>query len=322
MSSEHETADLGSSGGRDPFAPASHAPAKTGGEWDAPAADPVQEIENQAWQYDQDAVDAEAAAQPIEAKEEAPETEEPKEETPVVEAAEDGPPVDASPRAQQRIRELAAERKASETENTRLREMLARLVESQQRSTALQERQHEEQAARVQAEKAKQSEADLLAKFKTFGFKDDSVSDWLAFEAVQKAEAAQRELAQFREADQRREREASVARYESTLRRELETQAKRFKIDESDVADLYEQAYAVARAKQIANPAEAVAKVLKPYTKLARPTPVATKRPDPNDPAHQAISARGRAAERISKPAKKIRDVEEIEREMGAGKLF
>lgn len=293
-------------------------------EW---GADAVAEVENQSWQHDPDLADAQAAApQEDEVQPETTQSEEQSPEEPQAEPAPDEIPVDASPRAQDRIRETIAERNAERERANQLQAMLEKLVQSQTRTTALQEQQYAAQAARQQAENAKQGEAAILAKFKAYGLNEHSVSDWLAFESITKAEVAERKLAAYEEAEAQRQQEARVTQYETVLKRELETAGKRFKISDEDIVDLYDQAYSLARAKQIANPAEAVARVLKPYVKLAKPAPVATKRPDPNDPTHNAISARGRAAERRpgEKPSgrpNKIRDVEDIEREMGAGRF-
>jgi hypothetical protein len=253
-----------------------------------------------------------------------PVVQEPEEEPVIAEPEE--MPQGASPRAQQRIRELAAQRKASEDRADRLETAMAELLSSQARQSRHQEYLLSEQAARTQAEKSKQGEEALLAKFKALGFNEQDVSHWMAFESIQKAEAAEQKLKAFEEHQLRREREQLTQRYESSLRKELETQAKRFQLDAEQVEDLYEHAYALARAKQLRDPAEAVAITLKPIAKAltARPK-AASKRPDAQDPMHNAISTRGRAGERRAgdspNGSAKKRDVEDIEREWGAGRF-
>lgn len=303
-------------------------PAVVAGEWDS--SDVIASVENQAWQHDPDSANvrasqAEEVSPETSQPEDAPPAEQPAEEQPVVEAQGETTPEDATPRAQQRIREMVAERNAEKQRADQLQATLERLIASQTRSVTLQEQVHAEQAARQQAEKAKQDEGNLVARLKALGLREDVAADWLAFEAIQKTEAVQREIAAFRQAETQRQQETAIRDYESSLRKELVSQAKRFKIDDEDIEDLYDQAYATARAKQISNPAEVVAKVLKPYTKIAKPVPPPTKRPDPNDPVHNAISARGRGAERQAgdtpsgRPKK--RSIEEIERDMGAGRF-
>lgn len=280
------------------------------GEWDKPKD--VEDYEAEAWKHNPDEfIDGEDFDAVVEEKNE-PETEEPdqvdQDPSEVTEEEDPDPsePVEediATPtRAQQRIQELNAQRKRAETEAAELRTMMREMVQAQKFQADYARQQIEARTAlEAQQSQARQRE-ELLNSFKQMGFDETKVSDWLAFEAIQKAEAAE-ERARRAELDhQQRIQAASYRAYEIALNVALENSVKDLGLTPEQRAGFYEQAYLVAKEKQLRDPNEAVKRVLAPVHKILQQAAKAAKPkqalPKPDAQTQAVISAKGRAVNR------------------------
>lgn len=289
--------------------PASVTPSAPGGEWDggAPAertteqsAQLVDEIENSAWEHDPDEINREMASDFEVADEDEqvvgdetpsePEVEVKTDEEQVNEPAEEDGPTE-SPRANDRIRQLVQERNALEAK-------LEAYIALQEQRAAREEQLYKQQQAQIEAQRAAETQKQFLEQLKQYGFDDANVSHVLALQALEAAreakEAAQRDR-------QEREKAAQTARYkayENALSVELDKSLTR---DGKQIVDpavrntLYKAAYAVAREEQLANPSEAVKRVVAPILAALTPQKPQTKRPQPSDQTHKVISTSGRA---------------------------
>ena len=329
----------------DPFAsknviPA--APAKTENAWapetkDARPQRPIEEVEDeQTWGTDPAEHEKEAATDFVPGADEATAQPEASTETEPVEVAPEATiaaPVEDTeedlssftPNVQTRIRELNGKKKAAEAKASTLEQTLQQFLAAQQRQQAMQEQFMREEQDRRTATKSTSERTQMLEQFKTLGFDETNVGHWLAFEAIQKAEAATAAAQQQAAVLQQAAQAAQVRAYENELSNQLDRNlrdaAGALRVPEATRDALYEQAYAVAAAKQLADPAEAVALVLKPLIPLLRgkaAAPKPTKAPAADDARFNVMAASGRGAGQKAgqNPSgrKPKRDVEELEK--------
>lgn len=288
-------------------------PAKEGGEWDgadAPVRNSVEELESQAFDDDQDARDRDAAKDfdeesPAEedATNEDGDREVPEEETARADAEEDIDPA-LSPRANERIRQLNAQRRSADDRAAKLEAQISSLLEVQTRQAQMQERSYQEAAFKREADLADTRRKAFIDQLKEVGFDDTNVAHLLSLDALEKARATEDITRRAIQQRDEREREQAYQAYENALRSELlktVTDPKTGKVFVSNEVQsaLFDQTYAVARIQQIRSPSEAVQKVVAPLLAQLRATEKrSTKRPDSTDPVHKVISTSGRAAGR------------------------
>lgn len=316
-------------------------PAKPGGEWDDPAgeqsarpAPEVEEIEDdQTWGTDPGDADRAAATDFVDEPEtEVPaEQEQPAQQTqpavrPDDDEEEEDPAKDLAQfgqGAQQRIRELNDKRKAAEARASELEKTFQQFLLSQQKQQAIQEQFLQEELATRQTQQTAATRARTLEQYKALGFDETNVGHWLAFDAIQKAEAAaQTAQAQAQALQQERvqaQQQAYVNELHSQLTRSLQGKDGTALVPPATAKALFEQAYAIAATRQLANPADAVAAVVAPILPLLRPRAAKpSKAPDPNDARFAVMAASGRGAGQApgtsASGRKPKRDVEELER--------
>jgi hypothetical protein len=283
---------------------------KKPGEWDSNTHKDVEDYEAESWKHNPDEfIDGEDFDAVEETNE--PETEEPDQpdQDPSEETEEESPepsePVEdiATPtRAQQRIQELNAQRKRAETENSELRAMMREMVTAQKFQADIARQQIDARNAHeAQLAQARQRE-ELLNNFKQLGFDESKISDWLAFEAIQKAEAAEERARRAEQDHVQRVANANYRAYEIALAGALDRSIKDLGLTKEQRDGFYEQAYLVARDKQLKDPNEAVRRVLAPvqtilqrHAKAAKPKPTL---PKPDAQTQAVISAKGRAVNR------------------------
>ena len=287
------------------------------GEWDGDgkgnAKPSLDDIESQVWKYDPDErIEGEDFDVPVEETNE-PETEEPEAnedesltDTQEEEDPEPSEPVEEVPstpsRAQQRIQELNEQRKQAQQEAAELRAMMRDLFTAQKVQSDFARQQIEarnaQEAQRAQALKREE----LLNSFKQLGFDESKMSDWLAFEAIQKAEAAEERARRAEMDQQQRVQAASYRAYELALANALDNSIKDLNLTKEQRDGFYEQAYLVAREKQLRDPTEAIKRVLAPvHTALVAAAKAAKPKqqmPRPDKQTQEVISARGRAVNR------------------------
>lgn len=301
--------------------PANTPPPKGGGEWDSdgkghpeasPGPDAIDKLEQHAWQHDPDQqgdvdfdIDVEAETPPDEAQAEA-DGSEGQEELEQVEVQSDdedqhSPPA-ATPRAQERIVELNQRAKAAEAKASKLEQLLEQFVAVQTRQASFQEQAIAEQQQR-QAQQAEIGRRQaLLDKFKELGLDDTKVEGLVALEAMEQAQRSQQQIEAMQQHYQQQLAEAQYRAYETALGSALEQQLQGVQLGSEANAvkqRLYEQAYALARVNQIADPKEAVTRTLAPILPVLRTQQKqrqAPKPPPPNQRVNDVISTSGRAS--------------------------
>lgn len=303
MEDDDDNVDVGSgvSSGAQFGTPENAVRAPKGGEWDGKQK--VKESdEDSAWQHDADKdqqdratdFDEEESTEEIgdeSVESEQLETESQEEEEERVEEETEEPVI--SNRAQDRIRELAAEAKAAKEQSFMLQRQLTELAQVQREQLQLQQRVIQEEMAARQQHLLEAQRAKQLEEYRQLGFQDHDVGHQFGYEAlsaVQRVEQAQRQfLDNFQKQQQAAQLEVQYKAYENTLRSEVD-KALGPDVEPSVRDAIYESAYAIARVKNISNPAEAV-KLVAPIGERIKK---ATKRPQPSDTAHKVIATSGR----------------------------
>lgn len=337
MTEKGATIEAGASLGR----PASLVPARSGGEWDGPPT-PVRasEVDRGALEAAEDAAwedpDADDPGPDLEASlgetSTSPEATEPSEDSTPPESTDEEPAAaepESTPeeptRFQSRISELVDARKQAEAERDAVQTRLAQLLAAQEQTAQL-------QAEFLRAELAKRRESEELARqrqaleeLRAEGYNLQDPSTWDLLEAKQVAREAKMELTKLREEQETARREASYRRYEAALETSLDETLRSIGVEDASLrSTLFESAYAIAQAKQLANPGDAVKAAVGPLLPVLKTAAKKAPKKPPTDPKVEAvISTPGRAAggkagtNASGKPARK--GVDDLEREFGAG---
>lgn len=334
--------------------PANLKPAR-GGDWDdGDAVTKMEAVEEQAWDYDPDAnTDDDPVVSPaVEDNQPEEESESESEDIPLddledeesAEGMETQPneaPAEKPSRFQARISEVIAEKKAAEARaeavESKLREMEMRqssLFVAQERAAKLQEEYLASEMAKQRQSEEAARQQEMLRQLQAKGYDLENPLTWAALEAMEMAAVQRAEIAKMREEQASLKREQAYVAYERSLATSLNSTLKDIgpldadpKRDAEIRERLYEQAYALAQTKQIADPSQAVAQAVGPLLPILRNAAKVSKPKAKVDPKTAAvISSSGRAAgqQAGTTPSGRTqkKSIEDIEREMGAGKRW
>lgn len=278
------------------------------------SSDVMEEIDAAAFDFDPDAEQGEDFAEEDQQEDgEQPEVADPSEDaSEQVEAAEAESPEEVedeaqeanaevvqplSPRANDRIRQLVAEKNELAAQ---LAEVVA--LQKQELEWRRQQQQEAQRQQREAAEKAKNQA--FLETLRGYQFNDGDVGHQLALQSFEAANEAKAALQRIQEERAQLQQQQRVQAYRSALASELDktlTVNGKLIVDPTVRQAFYENAYALASIKQL-SPADAIKAAVAPALgeiqkakAAARP---ATKRPQPSNQVHKVISTQGRAAGR------------------------
>lgn len=302
--------------------PSSVEKASPGGVWDGQPADSSEQppdaenLENEAWRYDADQADRDAATdvddevvdeenQEVEAEQEVAEPETVVEEQAVeAPSSEEEEEAALSPRANERIRQLVEEKNTERSRVSQLESKLEAMLALQERQMVLQEQAQQARVQQAQAAQRAQQQKAFENQLKQYGFREDDVSHVLALQALEAARDAKATAESDKAARINSQQQTAYRAYESALVTELDKSLSdsegKLIVDENVRESLYRAAYAIARDEQLADPSEAVKKAVAPFLKHIKPVSKPSKRPSAQDPVHKTISAQGRAAGKAS----------------------
>ncbi len=206
-----------------------------------------------------------------------------------------------SSRANDRIRQLVGRAKEAESRANSLEQRLAQFIELQERQADMQARLFQEEQSRRQMQAAEEFQRKHAEQLKAYGYDETNVAHVLALQAFQAAQEARKTAEMQKEAYENRAKEASYKAYQTALKTELEKslldpKSGKSVVDDNVKSALYTAAYALAREEQIKDPSEAVKRIVAPLVSNLKPKVAPSKRPDPNDNAHKAISTSGKTA--------------------------
>lgn len=293
---------------------------------DRDSGDVLNEIEGQSWGEDQNDVAAqdgqvEAAAeeqQDEEALETPAETEETEE---AGEQAEIERPQTRG--AQQRIQQLANERREFMEISKRQAETISKLEAALARSAEIEAKrfEREEESIRLarESQRIRDYEQELIAR----GEDPANPVHQNNLQLAQTLGSMQQELKKLQAERQQAEQREAVQRYVGALRTGLDATLAGYDVSATEREGLLRQAYAIAQAYQVQDPHQAVQAALEPViARLPKKNKTTTAKPGSKSTKVDAMtSMRGQGGKKGNTPGGKEpkKTPEQIEREMGAG---
>lgn len=287
-------------------------------------------IEDQAWQYDPGATpddEPQAAPDPAEVP---PEPQVEHEAEPAEEIETKPEPEAQQPRAQQRIQQLANEKRELQQHLERMEKLFERQTKAdeqraeQERQYALRQQQFEI-AERERAAKALYDQH-LIAN----GQDPNAPHNQASWAALQQTGQLNQELTALKQQQAQAAEQIAVNNYVNAMNANVDEVLAEYEVSKKQIAAVKKNAYALARAQQIANPHDAVRQALEAYSddngqimlpkKGAKPAPKTQTKTQPVDAMIAQRGSRGDAEKgQLANGKKPKRSIEQIEKDWGAG---
>lgn len=274
--------------------------ATPGGDWEADEAferaGPEEEVELDE-DVEEDSDEEEGA------EEDLAEAQDPEEDEQELEAApesdpEDEPAPEVETRANKRIRQLSAQKKAAED---RLASVLSQFEATQRQTLTFQQQQYQAQVQEAQRTAQEQARQRKLQDLQMNGlFDPQSKADQFAMSLHQDFEGQAERLARLENQLQQAEYARQWQEYHAKVDTSLRASLKGYKVEDQDLANFRQQAVAVAVANNLADPSLAVQHVVQPLLKFMprdRPAPVRAARvlTEAEKDAHRSVATRAPA---------------------------